>query len=236
MSKLRPFVPPQAPRPTSAPAAAPSFPRRDDANGGAAGSNRAFVPPPLHDDMPEVDLQAMLDAAQREVDALQTQSASQAETFESERSRFQQALAVIEQSRVAATRVLAKDAVMLGVEIAHALAGKAFEVDHTQLIALMQTCLQEFSTEHPVQVRVSPSDADPIRAHLESEGSTSIQIHADPNLSVGDLTVEAEQLVIDSRLTERVQTLREALAATVRADEPLEPEPDDDEDEGEPDP
>lgn len=167
----------------------------------------------------------MLDAAQREVDSLQAQSASQAETFQSEKSKFQQALAVIEQARLQATRVLAKDAVMLGVEIAHALAGKAFEVDHTQLIALMQTCLQEFSTEHPVQVRVSADDAGPIRAHLEREGSTSIQVHADPDLSAGDLTVEAEQLVIDSRLAERVQTLREELAATVRADEPLEPEP-----------
>jgi flagellar biosynthesis/type III secretory pathway protein FliH len=167
----------------------------------------------------------MLDAAQREVDALQAESASQAETFQSEKSRFHQALAVIEQSRVQASRVLAKDAVMLGVEIAHALAGKAFEVDHTQLIALMQTCLQEFSTDHPVQVRVSPADAQPIREHLEREGSTSIQVHPDPGLSAGDLTVEAEQLVIDSRLVERVQTLREELAATVRSDEPLEPDP-----------
>lgn len=225
MSKLRAFVPPQAPRTTATPAAAPSFPTRNGADANATNANRAFVPPPLHDDAPEVDLQAMLDAAQREVDTLQAQSASQAETFQSEKSKFQQALAVIEQSRLQATRVLAKDAVMLGVEIAHALAGKAFEVDHTQLIALMQTCLQEFSTEHPVQVRVSHDDAGPIRAHLEGEGSTSIQVHADPDLSAGDLTVEAEQLVIDSRLAERVQTLREELAATVRADEPLEPEP-----------
>lgn len=224
MSTLRPFVPPQAPQPAAAPSTAPSFPHRRDTNADASGTHRAFAPPPLHDDKPQVDLQAMLDAAQREVDALQAESASQAETFQTEKTRFHEALSVLEQSRARATRVLAKDAVMLGVEIAHALAGKAFEVDHTQLIALVQTCLQEFSTDHPVLVHVCPNDVDPIRAHLEDEGSTSVQVHADPNMSSGDLMVEAEQLVIDSRLVERVQTLREELAATVRADEPLEPE------------
>ncbi len=225
MTELRPFIPPPAPRPTASAERAPGFPTRSDASAEASTGNRAFVPPPVHSDEPSVDLQAMLDAAQREVNALQAQSASQAETLQGEKSKLQQALAVIEQARVQATRALAKDAVMLGIEIAQALAGKAFEVDRTQLIALMQTCLQEFSTEHPIQVRVSPDDAGPVRAHLEREGSTSIQVHADPGLSAGDLIVEAEQLVIDSRLSERVQTLREELAATVRADEPLEPEP-----------
>ena len=76
----------------------------------------------------------------------------------------------------------------------------------------------------------------PIVALSGGIGGAKLALGLDRILSAGDLTVEAEQLVIDSRLTERVQTLREALAATVRADEPLEPEPDDDEDEGEPDP
>lgn len=223
MSALRPFVPPQAPKAAATTSAAPSFPRTENPASQAA-QNRAFVPPPLEDDAPKVDLEAMLSAAQREVDALQAQSASQAESFETEKSRFHRALSVIEQSRVRATRVLAKDAVMLGIEIAHALAGKAFEVDQTQLIALMQSCLAEFSSEQPVQVRVSPGDAEPIRAHLEREGAASINVIADAELCAGDLTVEAEELVLDSRLAERVATLREALTATVRSDEPLEDE------------
>ncbi|MCR9162766.1 MAG: FliH/SctL family protein [Nannocystaceae bacterium] len=227
MTKLRPFVPPPAPRPTSATTSVPAFPVRAESSPQTPCSNRAFVPPPLHDEAPEVDLQAMLDAAQQEVDALQAKSVSQAETLQTEKSRYQHALSVIERSRVEAARMMAKDAVMLGIEIGHALAAKAFEVDRSQLITLMNSCLQEFSTEHPVQVRVAPADADSIRAHLEAEGATSIEVHGDDALSPGDLSVEAEQLVIDSRLTERVQNLREALAATVRSDEQLEPDAED---------
>ena len=224
MTTLRPFVPPQAPVPVAESSPAPSFP----AMAGTAprpGSPRSFVPPPLVDETPQVDLQAMLDAAQREVDALQARTASQSQAFEQEKSKFHDAFSVIEACRVKACRVLAKDAVMLGVEIAHALAGKAFEVDQTHLLALLEKCLQEFSREHPVQVRVCPADAPHVRAHLEAENATSIEVHPDPALSPGDLTVEAEQLVIDATLAERVETLREELAATVRADEALEPEP-----------
>lgn|GEM_PF-2321900 len=224
MSELRPFIPPQAPAAAAAPSSAPSFPRSSEA-AHTPSTNRAFVPPPLSNPEPEVDLQAMLDAAQREVDALQAQSATQSQALEQEKSKFHGTVSVLEQSRAKACRVLAKDAVMLAIEIAHALAGKAFEVDHTQLIALMETCLQEFSSEHPVQVRVSPPDAPHVQAHLQEEGAHSVQVHADPSLNAGDLAVEAEQLVIDSRLVERVATLREELSATVRADEELEPDP-----------
>lgn len=229
MTKLRPFLPPQAPVPVAKTSAAPSFPVAAD-TGRPTSGNRAFVPPPLVDDAPQIDLQAMLDAAQAEVDALQAKSATQSQAFEQEKSRFHDAFTVLEASRVQACRVLAKDAVMLGVEIAHVLAGKAFEVDQTHLIALLESCLQEFSREHPVQVRVSPADTPHVRAHLQAENATSIEVHPDPSLSAGDLTVEAEQLVIDATLAERVETLRAELAATVRADEVLEPDPDPDPD------
>lgn len=224
MSSFRPFVPPQAPASNDGITPAPAFPARGASPSAKPAPGRAFVPPPLTDDEPKIDLQAMLDAAQREVDALQAKSASQSEAFQEEKSRFQSAATVLEQGRTAACRVLAKDAVALAIEIAHVLAGKAFEVDKDNLTTLMQTCLQEFSAEQPVQVRVARADAAHVQSHLESEGATSVQVVPDETLAVGDLAVEAEALVIDARLSERVAMMRDELMATVRADEVLEPE------------
>lgn len=225
MSKFRPFVPPQAPAPVGATKPAPAFPTADLQTSTPSGTGRAYVPPPLVDDEPSIDLQAMLDAAQREVDALQAESATKQKAFDQEKTRFQSAVSVLDESRARACEVLAKDAVQLGVEIAHALVGRAFEVDKDHLLGLVEKCLREFSTEQPVQVRVSKADAAHVQAHLASEHADSVQVVSDESMSPGDLSVEAEALVIDARVSERVSMLRDELAAAVRADEALEPEP-----------
>jgi len=231
MSELRPFVPPAAPATTPQPTPARTFPESPAAT--TTTSHRSFTPPPAVSTEPKVDLQGMLDVAQARVDALQEASQSQSREIEREKSRFHEAFSALERGRAEACRVLARDAVNLGIEIGHALAGGAFEVDRKRLIELMEGCLREFSAEHPVQVRVSSTDAPHVSAHLESEGTTSVRVVDDPDLSPGDLTVDAEQLVIDARLVERVQTLREDLAAAVRADEALTPDEDEDESESE---
>ncbi|MBV1862387.1 MAG: flagellar assembly protein FliH [Nannocystaceae bacterium] len=132
---------------------------------------------------------------------------------------------VLEQSRARACRVLAKDAVGLAVEIAYALAGRAFELDNTRVISLLEAALLEFSSDHPIRVRVAPSEAPHVKAHLDTQKASTVQVDADPSLSPGDLSVEAEQLVVDARLVERVSTLREELLSAVRSDEVLEDDP-----------
>lgn len=222
MSKLRPFMPPQATRPGSHATVPPRFPGADAGPPPLATAARPYTARALDNNVPGVDLQALLDAAQHQVDTLQSQSAAQTATLEEERSKFHGAVKVLEQSRVRAARVLAKDAVALGVEIAHALAGKAFELDPTLVTSLLEAALLEFSSEHPVRVRVALSDVPHIKAHLDTQEASFVQVDADPELSPGDLTVEAEQLVVDARLIERVATLREELGSAIRSDEVLE--------------
>ncbi len=227
MSKLRPFTPPQAARPGSQPVPAPRFPGAETGAPPRPAAGRPYTAKPLDNNAPGVDLQALLNAAQREVDTLQSQNAAQNATFEQERSKFHGAVEVLERSRARACRVLAKDAVALAVEIAHALAGRAFELDQDRVISLLETTLLEFSSEHPVRVRVAPSEVQHVQSHLETQESSFVQVEADPAMSPGDLSVDAEQLVVDARLTERVATLREELASAVRSDEALEDEPSD---------
>ncbi len=227
MNKLRPFMPPQAAHPGAQPAPAPRFPGAATGTSTPAAAARPYTARPLDNRAPGVDLQALLDAAQRQVDTLQSQSAAQSATFEQERSKFHGAVEVLEQSRARACRVLAKDAVALGVEIAHALAGRAFELDHTRLISLLEAALLEFSAEHPVRVRVAASEVPHIKAHLSDQEASFVHVDADPAMSPGDLSVEAEQLVVDARLTERVAMLRDELASAVRSDEALEDGPSD---------
>ncbi len=222
MSKFRPFTPPANPVHAASATAAPPFPAAGAPVAKAAPASRAFVPPPLHAGQPTVDLQAMLDAAQQEVDALHAKAQSQTRALEDEKSKVHGSLSVLEDARGRACRVLARDAVMLGIEIARSLAGRAFEVDQSHLLSLVRACLEEFSAEHAVVVRVAASDAASVRAQVESEALTTVEVRADPTLSPGDLAVEAEQLVIDARVCERLATLREELAATVRADQALE--------------
>lgn len=222
MNKLRPFTAPQAPHPGAQPSPAPRLPGVSTETPALPNSRRPFVARRLDDNEPEVNLQALLDAAQREVDALQSQSAAQSVTLEEERTKFHGAVEVLEQSRARACRVLAKDAVALAVEIAHTLAGRAFEVDQDRIVALLETTLREFSSEQPVRVRVAPSEVRHVQAHLEAEGASSVHVEAESAMSPGDLSVDTEQLVVDARLAERVATLREELAAAVRSDETLE--------------
>lgn len=225
MNKLRPFTAPQASRPVSQPVPAPRLPRADSDAPTPRSASRPYTARSLDNSAPGVDLQALLDAAQRQVDALQSQNAAQNVTFEQERSKFHGAVEVLERSRARACRVLAKDAVALAVEIAHALAGRAFELDQDRVIALLETTLLEFSSEQPVRVRVAPSDVQHVKAHLENQEASFVQVDADPAMSPGDLSVDAEQLVVDARLTERIATLREELASAVRSDEALEDDP-----------
>lgn len=222
MSKLRPFMPPQAGGLPSQATTPPRFPGAEAGPPPASGAARPYTARALDNNAPRVDLQALLDAAQREVDALQSQSVAQNATLEQERSKFHGAVKTLEESRARACRVLAKDAVVLAVEIAHALAGKAFELDASRVTSLLEDALLEFSSEHPVRVRVAPSDVPHIKAQLETQEASCVQVDADPGLSPGDLTVEAEQLVVDARLTERVANLREELGAAVRSGEVLE--------------
>lgn len=224
MSKLRPFTPAQATRPGSQATAPPRFPGADAGAPPLRAAARPYTARALDNNLAGVDLQARLDAAQHQVDTLRSQSVAQLATLEQERSKFHEAVKVLEESRARAARVLAKDAVALAVEIAHALAGKAFELDPTRITSLLEAALLEFSSEHPVRVRVAPSDVPHIKAHLETQEASFVQVDADPSLSPGDLTVEAEQLVVDARLTERVATLREELRSAIRSDEVLEDE------------
>ncbi|MGH1344431.1 MAG: FliH/SctL family protein [Nannocystales bacterium] len=228
MSKLRPFTPPQSARAGSGPAPAPRFPgAATEAPQSTPTAGRPYKARPLDNTSPEVDLQVLLDAAQRQVDALQSKNAAQSATFEQERSKFHGAVQTLEQSRARACRVLAKDAVALAVEIAHALAGRAFEVDQSKVTSLLETALVEFSSEHPIRVRVAPSEVAHVKTHLETQEASFVHVDPDPAMSPGDLIVEAEQLVVDARLTERIATLREELAAAVRSDEALQDDPND---------
>ncbi len=225
MTKLRPFAPPQAARPGPQATTAPRFPGTGSAEQAAPTVGRPYAPRPLDDDAPHVDLQALLDAAQRKVGALQSHNAAQDAALEKERAKFHSAVQVLEQSRALACRALAKDAVSLAVEIGHALAGRAFEVDRSAVVSLLESALVEFSSEQPIRVRVAASEVSHVKAHLDTRESSSVQVDADPEMSAGDLVVEAEQLVVDARLAERVATLREELAAAVRSDETLEQDP-----------
>lgn len=229
MSKLRPYTPPQSTPPASQAAVAPRLPGAtpNTTTRPSPTGSRPYAPRVLDNEAPGVDLQALLDAAQRRVDTLQSQSVAQNATLEEERSKSHGAVQVLEESRARACRVLAKDAVALAVEIGHILAGRAFELDHTRVTSLLETALLEFSSEHPVRVRVAPSEAPHIKAHLKTQETSFVQVDADPALSPGDLMVEAEELVIDARLTERVATLREELSSAVRSDEVLEEDPSD---------
>jgi len=227
VSKLRPFTPPQAARQGSPPVAAPRPPAAKAGTAASSSVGRPYTARPL-DTTPGVDLQALLDAAQNQVGALQSENAAQNATLAEERSKFHGAMEILEQSRARACRVLAKDAVALAVEIAHALAGRAFELDETRVISLLETALVEFSSEHPVRVHVAPSEVAHVKTHLDTQETSFVHVDADPAMAPGDLTVEAEQLVVDARLAERVATLREELAAAVRSDEALEDEQSDD--------
>lgn len=222
MSKLRPFTPPQATRPGSQPTAPPRFPGADAGASPPATAARPYTARALDNPDSGVDLQALLDAAQHRVNTLQSQSVAQAATQEEERSKFHGAVKVLEESRARAAAVLAKDAVTLAIEIAHALASKAFEVDPTRITSLLEAALLEFSSEHPVRVRVASSEVPHIKAHLGTQEASCVQVDADPALSPGDLIVEAEQLVVDARLTERVANLREELGSAIRSGEVLE--------------
>ena len=223
MSEHRPFIPGSAR--AVAPSAAPAFPAMGERREAAPAPNRAFMPRRIDAEKPKVDLQAMLDKAQRDVDALEARARSQSNSLQEEKTKLDGSIAALEEARGRACRVLARDAVMLGVEIAHSLAGRAFEVDHTHLLSLVEACLQEFSAEHAVTIRVAPGDVASVQAQIDSGALTAVEVRADPTMTAGDLAVEAEQMVIDARLSERLSTLREELAATVRADQPLEDAP-----------
>ncbi len=180
----------------------------------------AFAPAPLNDADPVAELERNLATAQAQIEELRAANIARTSELQEVEQRYDSSIAGLDQARVHASRVLARDAVDLGLHIARAVVRRAFEVDADAMLTIVEEALREAATEERLVVKVSPPDAARVQERFAGP-EHSLGVESDPQLAPGDCMLESPQLVIDARVATRLESLHEALAACVPQDEVL---------------
>jgi flagellar assembly protein FliH len=118
---------------------------------------------------------------------------------------------------------LASEARSDALEVAFFLAQRILEVELgtsvESMAALARSAVRRLGDSRRIQLRLSPADAETIRALLAARGpavltslsAAQIEVVPDPSLQRGDCVVEGDSGSVDGRLDTRLDELRRAL-------------------------
>jgi flagellar assembly protein FliH len=112
----------------------------------------------------------------------------------------------------AMTRPYATELVELALIIARELVGAEVRRDPAPLIALVEHCLDDVAGESSITVRLHPADrAALLAARPDLAKTPDIRVVEDPSLARGGCAVESSRRLVDARLEERLDNVRDGL-------------------------
>ena len=112
----------------------------------------------------------------------------------------------------AMARPYATELVELALIIARELVGAEVRRDPAPLVHLVERCLDEVAGESSIAVRMHPADRAALLAVRPDLGKTpDLRLIEDPSMSRGGCAVESSRRLVDARLEERMDGVRDGL-------------------------
>ncbi|MEM6995370.1 MAG: FliH/SctL family protein [Myxococcota bacterium] len=175
----------------------------------------AYLPPGPDGDQVGPTPAELLAVAQAEVAKEAARVAKREQEIDALAERYASGLAGIAEAVERAERVLARDAISVGMLVAEQLLGRALAEDGKAIVDVVRNALREVPDDADTQVRVSADDLPRVELALAGTKRAAVEFVADPNLDPGDCIVESPGLVVDARLRERLSAIGSALAESV---------------------
>jgi flagellar assembly protein FliH len=126
--------------------------------------------------------------------------------------RLGDALGRVEAVAKAMARPYATELVELALIVARELVGAEVRRDPAPLIHLVERCLDDVAGESSITVRLHPADrAVLLAARPDLTGTADLRVVEDPSLARGGCAVESARRLVDARLEERLDNVRDGL-------------------------
>jgi flagellar assembly protein FliH len=125
--------------------------------------------------------------------------------------RLGEALGRIEAAARAAVRPYATELVELALIIARELVGAEIRRDPAPLVQLVERCLDDVAGESSITLRLHPADRAALVAARPELVRADLRIVDEPNMARGGCAVESARRLVDARLEERLDNVRDGL-------------------------
>lgn len=125
--------------------------------------------------------------------------------------RLGEALEKVESSARAAAKPYASELVELALIVARELVGAEIGRDPAPLIALIERCLDDVVGESAITIKLHPADRAVLVAARPDLLRPDLRIIEDAALARGGCLVESARRMVDARLEERLDNVREGL-------------------------
>ena len=126
-------------------------------------------------------------------------------------ARLGNALVQVQTTAREMARPYAGELVELAFIVARGLIGAEVKRDPAPLVKLVERCLDEVTGESTITVRLNPADRAVLQMLRPELALTSMRILDDPSMARGGCAVESARRLVDARVEERLDNLREAL-------------------------
>lgn len=126
-------------------------------------------------------------------------------------ARLGDALDRIEAAARAAVRPYASELVELGLIIARELVGAEIRRDPAPLVQLVERCLDDVAGESSITLRLHPADRAALIAARPELVRADLRIVEEPTMARGGCAVESARRLVDARLEERLDNVRDGL-------------------------
>jgi flagellar assembly protein FliH len=127
-------------------------------------------------------------------------------------ARLGDALEHVQVTARAMARPYATELVELALIIARELVGADLRRDPGPLIHLVERCLDEVAGESSITVRLHPADRAALLSARPDLGKTAdLRVVEDPSMARGGCAAESSRRLVDARLEERLDNMRDGL-------------------------
>jgi len=126
-------------------------------------------------------------------------------------SRLGDAIGKIEETARAMARPCATELVELALIVARELVGAEMRRDPAPLIHLVERCLDDVAGESSITIRLHPADRAALVAARPELARAELRFLEDPTLARGGCAVESARRLVDARLEERLDKVRDGL-------------------------
>lgn len=126
-------------------------------------------------------------------------------------ARLGEALEKVEASARAAAKPYASELVELALIVARELVGAEIGRDPAPLVQLIERCLDDVVGESAITIKLHPADRAALLAARPDLLRPDLRVMEDPTLARGGCLVESARRMVDARLEERLDNVREGL-------------------------
>jgi flagellar assembly protein FliH len=174
----------------------------------------------------EAELKRQVDAAVAEARAAgEREGWAKAEAdIQTALARLADALGQVEETARAMARPYASELVELALIVARELVAADVERDPLRLVQLVERCLDDVVGESSITVRLHPADRANLLAARPELAKGDLRLLEDATLARGGCVIESARRLVDARVEERLDRLRDGLRELLEEAERADPD------------